>query len=63
MTILNKLMFWRKPEQPKKVPDVFEQLRAHAPPYLHDREYIKYNPDKGSFIINKEIVVLKYKGA
>jgi len=61
MTILNKLMFWRKPEP--KAPDAFEQIRALAPPYLVNKDYIKYNHEKGSFVVNKEIVVFEYRGA
>lgn len=60
MTILNKLMFWRKAEP--KAPDAFEQIRALAPPYLVNKDYIKYNPETDSFLTHNEIL-LDYRGA
>ena len=54
MTILNKLMFWKKPEP--KAPDALEQIRALAPPYLVNKDYIDYDPETSSFVTNRDIV-------
>lgn len=61
MTILNKLMFWKKSEQ--KMQDGSDKIEALVPPpYLINKDYIKFNPEKGSFVINKEIIIFAYRG-
>lgn len=60
MTILNKLMFWRKQEP--KAPDAFEQIRALAPPYLINKDYLTNNTND-SCAIDRGIFVFGYKRA
>lgn len=60
MTILSKLLFRKKPEP--KAPDAFEEIRAQAPPYLVDKDYI-YDSLNASVFEILDMIIVNYKSA